>query len=349
MKENTVLFVDDDINVLSSLKRGLIEEDYKTVFATSGEKALAIMEEREISVIVSDMRMPGMDGLKLLKVIKEKYPKTIKIVLSGYTQLPQILATVNHVDIFKFLTKPWSLEDELKPIIRQAVGYYNYLCEQEKQKNALKERNLLYQSILRLTDERFLQSKNDFLNIRVVSRSMFNILEEQAKQKNSTEILNLLRLIEDLYMEYLGILPTKIIDFQPERLESDLTRWLSSNNLNNRIDIMKGSGVDIKCKGNYMLIYYIVTALVKYVLPYTQKNCISLNIELQENIMTAKTVISKLNQADFNNITANGVLTDFLKLVCRTVDCEMNIDGFGEFTVIEMKIPVQSLDEERYQ
>lgn len=349
MKENIVLFVDDDINVLSSLKRGLMEEDYRAVFTTSGEKAMAIMEEKEVSVIVSDMRMPGMDGLQLLKIIKEKYPKTVKIVLSGYTQLPQILATVNQVDIFRFLTKPWSLEDELKPIIRQAVGYYNYLREEEKQKEALEKRNLFYQSVLRSTDEKFLQNKNDFHNIGVISKNLFNMLKEQAGQKSKAEILNALSLIEELYTEYLGILPTNIIDYQPERLESDLNKWLRKSDRDNWIDIIIGNDADITYRGNYILIYYVVTALLKYILPYTQRNCVCLSIEVLKNILIVKMVISKLNQEEFKDITINGILTDFLKIICKTIDCDMNINGFNEFTTIELKIPVQSLYEERYQ
>ncbi|MDA3845774.1 MAG: response regulator [Vallitaleaceae bacterium] len=123
-KTYSVLFVDDEINVLNSLKRGLFDETYNCIFASSGKEALLLLEKQEIAVIVSDMRMPEMNGLQLLKTVKEKYPDIVCIVLSGYTQLQQILATINQVDIFKFITKPWKLEDEFKVIINQAVAYY---------------------------------------------------------------------------------------------------------------------------------------------------------------------------------------------------------------------------------
>jgi two-component system, NtrC family, response regulator HupR/HoxA len=66
----SVLFVDDEINILNSLDRGLMDEDYKCYFALNGKKALEILEKEQICVIVSDMRMPEMDGLTLLKLVK---------------------------------------------------------------------------------------------------------------------------------------------------------------------------------------------------------------------------------------------------------------------------------------
>ncbi len=150
MYENyRVLFVDDEMNILSAIKRGLIDEEYTCHFATSGADALKIMEDKKIAVIVSDMRMPGMDGLRLLKQVKEKWPKTVRIVLSGYTQLQQILTTINQADIFKFITKPWKLEEEFTLIIHQALDFYKLVEENEESKKALENKNIAYQNILK--------------------------------------------------------------------------------------------------------------------------------------------------------------------------------------------------------
>lgn len=345
MKKSSVLFVDDDINVLSSLKRGLIDEDYKSFFATSGEKALAIMEENEISVIVSDMRMPGMDGLQLLKLIKEKYPCTVKIVLSGYTQLPQILATINQVDIFKFITKPWNLEEELIIIIRQAVEYYNFLQEKEKQKEALEKRNVVYQNILKSTDEKFLQSKNDFVNIREISKHVLNTLKEQAGSNNS-EILNIIQFIEELYLEYLKVLPTNIMDFQPEKLESDLNKWLSEKKLHNWVNIKKGINTSIMLRGNYILIYYIVSTLLKQLLPHIAEKALDISIDVKDSTLIILMAINEINesiQIDFNNSINSNILISFINVICKTIDCVMVIPKHNECQSIELKIPVQPL------
>lgn len=346
MKENSVLFVDDDINVLSALKRGLMGEEYKAFFATSGEKALTIMEENEIGVIISDMRMPGIDGLQLLKKIKEKYPDTVKIVLSGYTQLPQILATINQVDIFKFITKPWDLEEELKIILRQAVEYYNFLHEKEKQKEFLEKRNVVYQNILKSTDERLLQDKNDLLAITEISKHILNILKEQANCNNNSGIFNTIQLVEELYLEYLKVLPTNILDFKPEKLESDLRKWLSKQELQDRVSIKTVMNSSNKVRGNYLLVYYIVSTLLKQLMPYTEGKRLDLSIDIKDSTMIVLMTINEIDkclQADLKNSIATDRLISFLNVICKAADCIMVIQEHNDCPSIELKIPAQSL------
>ena len=128
----TVLFVDDEEKVLKSLKRGFLDEPYKKLFAISGKEALEILEKNEIYVIVTDMRMPEMNGLELLKIVKEKYPDVVRMVLSGYTQISTLLTAINQGEIFKFITKPWKLEKEFKPAIHEAIEHYLANYEQKK-------------------------------------------------------------------------------------------------------------------------------------------------------------------------------------------------------------------------
>ena len=128
----TILFVDDEERILRSLKRGLIDEPYNLLFAGSGKKALDIMEKNEVHVIVTDMRMPEMTGLELLRIVKEKYPDVVRLVLSGYTQVTTLLTAINQGEIFRFITKPWKLEDEFISVIKQAVEYYNLQAEKKQ-------------------------------------------------------------------------------------------------------------------------------------------------------------------------------------------------------------------------
>lgn len=158
---DTVLFVDDEINILNSLRRGLLDVEYRCLFVLSGQEALNVMEKENVSVLVTDMRMPGMDGLTLLKAVKEKYPKTVRIVLSGYTQLQQIMVTINQADIFKFITKPWKMEEEIKVVIDQAIEYYRLQVESEELKKSLENKNKAYQKILRNIDEVIAGAKAD--------------------------------------------------------------------------------------------------------------------------------------------------------------------------------------------
>ena len=126
MKNRTVLFVDDEEQILKSLKRGLMNEPYKTLFANSGKEALEILEKRDVHVLVTDMRMPEMGGLELLKIVREKYPNIVRMVLSGYTQVTTLLTAINQGEIYKYITKPWKLEEEFIPAIREAIDYYTF-------------------------------------------------------------------------------------------------------------------------------------------------------------------------------------------------------------------------------
>ena len=132
-EKRTILFVDDEEKVLKSLQRGLIDEEaYSCLFATSGKQALDLLEKHEVHVICTDMRMPEMNGLELLKIVKEKYPQIVRLVLSGYTQVGMLLTAINQGEIFKFITKPWKLEEEFKGVIQQAIEYYDLKAERDR-------------------------------------------------------------------------------------------------------------------------------------------------------------------------------------------------------------------------
>lgn len=110
-RERTLLLVDDEENIVASLKRLLRRSGYRIVTALGAAEGLRRLAEVDVDVIVSDQRMPGMTGVEFLRRAKELYPETIRIVLSGYTELQSITDAINEGAIYKFLTKPW--EDDL--------------------------------------------------------------------------------------------------------------------------------------------------------------------------------------------------------------------------------------------
>lgn len=110
-RKRTLLLVDDEQNIISSLKRLLRADGYQILSANGGQEGLDVLAANEVDVIVSDQRMPGMLGADFLRAAKEHYPHTIRIMLSGYTELQSVTDAVNEGAIYKFLTKPW--EDAL--------------------------------------------------------------------------------------------------------------------------------------------------------------------------------------------------------------------------------------------
>lgn len=121
MNDNTklqkILFVDDERQILNSLERILMDYDYDLFTAESGEEALKILEEeKDIDLIISDMRMPYMDGYELLCKVKDKYPQIIRVMLSGYTDEHIIYKALQENVAKLYLLKPWNTSYLLKEI-----------------------------------------------------------------------------------------------------------------------------------------------------------------------------------------------------------------------------------------
>ncbi|WP_232730665.1 response regulator [Janthinobacterium sp. 64] len=118
-QRRTLLLVDDEPNILASLKRLLRRDGYHILTANSGQEGLDVLDSNAVDVIVSDQRMPGMLGADFLRKAKLQCPQTIRIMLSGYTELQAVTDAVNEGAIFKFLTKPWE-DHQLREHIAEA-------------------------------------------------------------------------------------------------------------------------------------------------------------------------------------------------------------------------------------
>ncbi len=124
--QHTVLCVDDEENILHSLKRLLRKEDYRFLTASSGEEGLKILKENNVHMVITDQRMPEMSGTTFLAKVKDKYPDVLRIVLTGYTDVDSITESINKGHIYKFFLKPWN-DQNLKLEIKQALEQYDLI------------------------------------------------------------------------------------------------------------------------------------------------------------------------------------------------------------------------------
>lgn len=115
-----ILFVDDERPILNSLNRLFRPTGHKIHLANSGEEALALLEREHIDVVVSDMRMPGMDGAKLLSAVAQQWPATVRMLLTGYADLTSAIEAINQGAIARYLTKPWD-DADIVMCIEQAL------------------------------------------------------------------------------------------------------------------------------------------------------------------------------------------------------------------------------------
>lgn len=135
-----VLLVDDEENILASLRRLLRKDGYRIFTANSGAEGLEILRNESVDVIISDQRMPNMTGTEFLSKARELSPNSVRLVLSGYTELGSVTEAINQGAVYKFLTKPWD-DDLLRLAIREALHHKWVEDENRMLRNMLLEVN----------------------------------------------------------------------------------------------------------------------------------------------------------------------------------------------------------------
>ncbi|TAN42293.1 MAG: response regulator [Nitrospirae bacterium] len=141
-----ILCVDDEQNVLNALRRIFMDDDYEIVIANSGKDGIRLLEEKEFQIVISDYRMPEMNGVEFLKQVYDNWPDTVRIVLSGYADAGAIVSAINEGRIYKFIPKPWN-DDELKITIKNALERYFLFKENVKLTGELKYKNTELQKL----------------------------------------------------------------------------------------------------------------------------------------------------------------------------------------------------------
>lgn len=136
-----ILFVDDETHIFEIIKRKVERKEFKLYFAESAELALDIMAQEDIAILVTDLRMPGINGITLLENTKEKFPSTIRIVMSSMKDLNTIFVSIGKGQIFKYIRKPIMYEEELIPTLYSAIEKYLLQIEQAKDLADLKKMN----------------------------------------------------------------------------------------------------------------------------------------------------------------------------------------------------------------
>jgi response regulator RpfG family c-di-GMP phosphodiesterase len=116
----TLLFVDDEANILSALKRLFRPKGYRVLTAEGGAEALEILEKENIDLVVSDMRMPEMDGAQLLERVRQRWPDTVRILLTGYADVSSTIDAINKGQILRYVAKPWE-DNDLLLTVQQAI------------------------------------------------------------------------------------------------------------------------------------------------------------------------------------------------------------------------------------
>jgi two-component system response regulator HupR/HoxA len=145
-----VLLVDDEPRSLDAMEMAL-EEEFTVFTAQTAEKALEILRDEWIQVILCDQRMPGMTGVDLLSIARERWPETIRLIVTGYTDTEDIIRAINDAGIYQFLTKPWH-PDQLAMAVRNGARLFQ--LQREHDRLSLETRHLGSVAERRVVDRR---------------------------------------------------------------------------------------------------------------------------------------------------------------------------------------------------
>ncbi len=136
----TILVVDDEVDFLSSMRRSLRKEPYQVTTSDNGSAALQLLARHEISLVISDYKMPEMDGLILLKKIRLDYPHIITIMLTALSEVDIAMKAINDVGVYKFLMKPVEI-NSLKVTLRRALESLDLIVERDDLLQKIKRRD----------------------------------------------------------------------------------------------------------------------------------------------------------------------------------------------------------------
>lgn len=140
MSDYTVLVVDDEVNVQKSLRRLFMDTDYKVILANSGREGLDYLQKEPVHLVISDYRMPEMNGVEFLAKVKADYPDTVRMILSGFADVEAVVDAINQGEIYKFLAKPWN-DQELLSTVKRAFEHSLLQRENEKLLQELRSTN----------------------------------------------------------------------------------------------------------------------------------------------------------------------------------------------------------------
>ncbi len=166
----TVLLVDDEPSILSALRRLLRPTGYQVLTANSGAEGLALLEAQHVTLVISDMRMPVMDGAQFLEQVRQRWPDTMRLLLTGYADISSTVDAINRGEIYRYIAKPWD-DNELLMAIRHALDQRHLKLENERLLALTRQQNeqlqTLNHGLAKTVDARTneLEQVNEFLNL----------------------------------------------------------------------------------------------------------------------------------------------------------------------------------------
>lgn len=146
--EHTVLVVDDEVDFLKTMRRILRKEPYRVLTAENGLDALRLLETNDVDLVISDYMMPEMDGLSMLRIVRQKYAHIVTIMLTAASDLDTALKAVNSAGVYKYFLKPVD-PDNLRADLRRSLASLDLILERDNLRDQLKTADATLRSLER--------------------------------------------------------------------------------------------------------------------------------------------------------------------------------------------------------
>jgi FixJ family two-component response regulator len=223
----TLLCVDDEQNILATLRRSFVEDGWRVLCASSGAQGLDVLQREAVAVVISDQRMPEMTGTEFLSEVKRRFPETMRVILSGFAEISSVVEAINDGEIHKFVAKPWD-DADLRETVRNCFVQHDLLVSNR----------LLTEQIRRQNEE--LRACNQSLTLRNDTLRIYQeILEELPVGVFGINIDGTIALVNECGRDLLGgsgavpigkhyreCLPAQAVDAVQSAFDADAPRPL---------------------------------------------------------------------------------------------------------------------------
>lgn len=197
----SLLFVDDEVNILNAMKRSFRHTEYRVYTASSAEEALNILKLHDIQVVVSDFRMPEINGGTLVKNIKQQYPDIVSMILTGQTDFEAAVDVMNSGAAYKFLSKPWNNQELITEVDQAFAEFKERFVSKAKEMATLqyvKPDRVLFDRV----SKRLLSQKQNFAVVSVIFSDM-SLFDQYWDKKDSHQ--SMLSSVEKVIKEHLSV------------------------------------------------------------------------------------------------------------------------------------------------
>lgn len=316
--DTKVLFVDGEVSVLESIKRMLLDESKSAHFASNYDEALKIVNELEIDTMIVDITSDNL--VELLDKVQETKPNIVKVVISDFSHLSKIINSIRKLNLHSFLLKPWK-KNELFETLKSAEDYSTYLKTQEKEKENLEQKNVIYQRIINFKDDVGTYNKVDINSLKTALFTQASEYEKLLNNNNVDKELALKSLSSAIDM-YSMTFPTFIEKFSVDELISCLTIENTSVSCKN---------VDVTYIKNFVLIKELINRLNKFLINFYDVDKIDINIYPEDKLCV---------RFDFKFNTQKMACLDlffnFLNKLLVTLEAGLDFNLSGEYSNVTL-------------